>query len=90
MLNQFNEIIERLERIEKKLNDLNVVKVSEKTDEKPMDVQRAADFINLENVQTVYRMVREGRIPFHKKGSRLFFFKSELVAWMKADKNKPQ
>jgi excisionase family DNA binding protein len=54
--------------------------------EQPVDVDAAKEFLNLENVQTVYRMVREGRVPFHKKGSRLYFFKSELNAWIKSEK----
>jgi excisionase family DNA binding protein len=52
--------------------------------EPPIDVQEATDFVKLENVQTMYRMVREGRVPFHKRGSRLFFYKSELNNWIKS------
>ena len=51
--------------------------------EQPLNVEEAKAFLNLENPQTVYRMVREGRIPHHKKGSRLFFYKSELNQWIK-------
>jgi excisionase family DNA binding protein len=54
--------------------------------EPPIDVQEATDFVRLENVQTMYRMVREGRVPFHKRGSRLFFYKSELNSWIRGAK----
>jgi excisionase family DNA binding protein len=62
-------------------NNLRVATTTEV--EQPVDVQEATNFLNLENVQTTYRMVREGRIPYHKRGSRLFFYKSELNQWIK-------
>lgn len=51
--------------------------------EEPIGVEEAMKFINLDNTQTIYRMVRAGRIPYYKKGNRLYFFKSELNEWIK-------
>lgn len=51
--------------------------------EKPITVYEAARFINKE-VQTIYGLTSRKKIPFHKNGRELSFFKSELVAWLKS------
>jgi excisionase family DNA binding protein len=38
--------------------------------------------------QTVYGWTAQRLIPFHKKGKKLQFLKSEVDAWLKADKRK--
>ena len=38
--------------------------------------------------QTVYGWVGARAIPYHKKGKKLQFLKSEIDAWLKADKHK--
>jgi excisionase family DNA binding protein len=50
--------------------------------EEPINVEQAAKHLGFD-IQTIYRMVREDRIPSHKKTTRLFFFKSELNNWIK-------
>jgi hypothetical protein len=37
--------------------------------------------------QTIYRLVRSKKIPFHKK-SKLYFYKSELNDWIRSGKGK--
>lgn len=49
----------------------------------PLDIREAAVFIKKE-VPTIYTMVREERIPFHKNGKKLYFFKQELIDWIKS------
>jgi excisionase family DNA binding protein len=55
--------------------------------EKPTDVIGAADHVNLDE-QTIYRLVRQKEIPFHKQGKKLYFYKSELNTWIKSGKGK--
>ena len=38
--------------------------------------------------QTVYGWIGQHAIPYHKKGKKLQFLKSEIDAWLKADKRK--
>ncbi len=38
--------------------------------------------------QTVYGWIGGRLIPFHKKGKKLQFLKSEIDSWLKADKRK--
>ncbi len=37
---------------------------------------------------TIYGYCRENKIPHHKKNGRLFFFKSEIINWIKEGKRK--
>lgn len=55
--------------------------------EKPTDVFGAAEHVNLDE-QTIYRLVREKGIPYHKQGKKLYFYKSELNTWIKSGKGK--
>ena len=38
--------------------------------------------------QTVYGWIGQHSIPYHKKGKKLQFLKSEIDAWLKSDKRK--
>lgn len=38
--------------------------------------------------QTVYGWIGKRAIPYHKKGKKLQFLKSEIDAWLKTDKRK--
>lgn len=37
---------------------------------------------------TIYLYCQKGIIPHHKKNGRLFFFKSEIIEWIKTGKQK--
>jgi predicted DNA-binding transcriptional regulator AlpA len=37
---------------------------------------------------TLYGYVQRNEIPYHKKGNRLYFFKSEIIDWIKTGKQK--
>ena len=37
---------------------------------------------------TIYGYVQRNEIPHHKKGNRLYFFKSEIIDWIKTGKQK--
>jgi excisionase family DNA binding protein len=47
-----------------------------------LTTQQVASMFHL-RVQTVHKMVYEGRIPYHKAGGRLLFLLSELLEWSK-------
>jgi excisionase family DNA binding protein len=50
--------------------------------EEPLDTEEAASFVNIE-IPTLYSFVQKKNIPFHKRGKKLYFFKSELNEWIK-------
>ena len=37
---------------------------------------------------TLYGYCQRNEIPYHKKGNRLYFFKSEIIDWIKTGKQK--
>jgi len=50
-----------------------------------MTVEQAADYL-LMGKSTVYKLVREARIPAHKAGREWRFDAAELDEWLKAGK----
>ena len=53
--------------------------------EAPISISEAAEFINLKK-ETIYTKVSKNEIPYHKNGHFLYFFKSELIQWIKEGK----
>lgn len=51
-----------------------------------LNVDQAAAFLNIAK-QTVYQLNMEGRIPSIKKGKRLYFRESDLIAWVEKGNN---
>ncbi len=51
------------------------------------NIEQASDFLGLA-VQTIYQKVSGLGIPFHKKGKKLWFLKSELDQWLKDGRQK--
>lgn len=83
IVNPFQLILERLERIEEKLNEHKP-----ELDEL-LTVEEAAAFLHL-TVQTIYGKIRTKSYPFVKKGKRVYFLKSDLMAFLKEDKSSPE
>lgn len=52
--------------------------------EDPITLKECAAFLK-KSVSTIYNYVNDedSGIPFHKKGKNFFFFKSELIKWIK-------
>jgi len=47
-----------------------------------INVQQASDYMKIP-VTTIYEYTSLKKIPFHKKGKKLFFVKQELSDWLK-------
>jgi excisionase family DNA binding protein len=62
--------------IEKSLN-----RILNDNQSKLMNIQEAANYLSLAK-QTMYGLVMNKKIPFHKKGKRLYFIESELTEWI--------
>lgn len=50
--------------------------------EAPISLEDCAKFLGLSE-SAVYKYTSNDKIPFHKKGKKLYFYKSELNAWIK-------
>jgi excisionase family DNA binding protein len=73
------QLYEKLDSIEKfleeKLNELE-------NREELMTISAASKMLNL-SVATIYSKVCRKEIPVNKQGKRLYFYKSELLEWIK-------
>ena len=52
-----------------------------------LDVNQTAKFLNLAK-PTIYSLTSQNKIPFRKRGKKLYFKASELSAWLEAGKRK--
>lgn len=54
----------------------------------PLTIKEVAKLTSL-SVPTLYGYVQRNEMPYHKKGNRLYFFKSEIIEdWIKTGKQK--
>lgn len=54
-----------------------------------MNFKAAAEFLGIAEA-TLYKFTSERRIPHYKRGKKLYFFRSELEAWIAEGKVKTQ
>lgn len=57
--------------------------------EKPIEIEEACSYL-LESKDSLYKKSRKGLIPCHKKYGRLYFFKSELLEWIKSNPSRSE
>jgi excisionase family DNA binding protein len=50
-----------------------------------LTINEASPIVKL-SVPTIYGLVHQNKIPYIKKGKRLYFVKSELLAWINSGK----
>ena len=58
------------------------------SEETPISLKECADFLD-KSVHTVYKLTAKSSgsdMPFHKKGKKLYFYKSELNDWIRDGK----
>lgn len=55
--------------------------------EKPIKMQEASELLDLA-IPTIYSKVSRGELPAMRRGNRLYFLRSELLAYLKAGRKK--
>ena len=53
----------------------------------PIDIKDVAELTGL-TVPTLYGYCQRNEIPYQKKGNRLYFFKSEIIDWIRSGKQR--
>ena len=72
----------------RELKALLLNKAEHKNDiETPIQLDEVTPITGLSK-PTLYGYVQRNEIPYHKKGNRLYFFKSEIIDWIKTGKQK--
>jgi excisionase family DNA binding protein len=69
----FENITNEIASLKQQLADLKKVEIVEQ----PIGLKEAAEFLRVAE-QTLYQWVSKRKIPFHKQGGILLFYKSEL------------
>lgn len=85
--NAVSQLNEKLEKIEKILLAKSEDQIQAEQEDELLSVPEAADFLKL-SPATVYSKKNRGELPYHKPGKRLYFFKKELIAYLKEGKVK--
>ena len=74
------------------LKTIEIIKQNEKhkPPHEPENPQSIDDVVKLTGYTkpTIYGYCQHNEIPYHKKNGRLFFFKSELIDWIKSGRQK--
>ena len=79
-----NKIHDKLEYLEKLILRISNV---EENKEELLNIQEASKLLNL-SVSTVYSKVCKREIPVNKQGKRIYFYRHELMKWIKSGRVK--
>jgi excisionase family DNA binding protein len=79
-------ILELADEVVKKIY-LNNVKEHQPEADNPLNIDEIAKLTGYTK-PTIYAYCQNNAIPYHKKNGRLFFFKSEIIDWIKTGKQK--
>ena len=87
MENPFKTINEKLDQLQNSFDTLNNQTKEPPPENDLTNVKGAAKILDTTS-GTIYNLVHEKRIPHHKRGKKLYFFKSELIDWVRRGKKK--
>jgi excisionase family DNA binding protein len=78
-----DQLVDRIaQRLSERLGDFKTTPAID--EKKPLCINEASQFLDLAK-QTLYKLTSEGIIPFHKQGGKLWFFRDELLAWIRGE-----
>ncbi|UUW08455.1 helix-turn-helix domain-containing protein [Flavobacterium plurextorum] len=80
--NLIGELFVKIENIEKLLQE-NILHSTTVVEDELLTVSEAAKLLKL-SVATVYTKVCRNEIPANKQGKRLYFYRKELLEWIKS------
>lgn len=79
------ELYAKLDKIEKLLQESKVNRIT--VDDELLTISDASNLLKL-SVATIYTKVCRNEIPANKKGKRLYFYRGELLNWIKSGRIK--
>lgn len=83
--NIIGKLFVKLDKIEKLLKE-KTINGSDKSEEL-LTIEGAAELLKL-SVATIYTKVCKNEIPVNKQGKRLYFYRAELLDWIKSGRIK--
>lgn len=81
MMNKIHDKLEHLEKL--------IARISATAEDKEelLNIEEASRLLNL-SVPTIYSKVSRKEIPVNKQGKRLYFYRHELMKWIKSGRVK--
>lgn len=81
MMNKIHDKLEHLEKL--------ILKISTTKEDKEdiLNIDEASKLLNL-SVSTIYSKVSRREIPVNKQGKRIYFYRHELMQWIKSGRVK--
>ncbi|WP_051638140.1 helix-turn-helix domain-containing protein [Maribacter sp. Hel_I_7] len=76
-------VLELNKKLDLFLEKFSFTNLSKDEIEQPIEIDEACSYLK-ESKDSLYKKARKGLIPCHKKNGRLYFFKSELLEWIKS------
>ncbi|MHA6697692.1 helix-turn-helix domain-containing protein [Chryseobacterium sp. A321] len=92
MMLTFNDLPDAVMQLTQEVRELKELFKSEQTStneviERPIMMQEASELLGLA-VPTIYSKVSRGELPAMRRGNRLYFSPSELIAYLKTGRKK--
>ena len=85
---QLPTVVATLTNEVRELKALIINKAESPTDnDNPLNIKAVSKLTGL-STPTLYGYVQRNEIPYHKKTSRFYFFKTEIIDWIKTGKQK--
>jgi predicted DNA-binding transcriptional regulator AlpA len=92
IINPFELLANRLTNIENmliSLTDITSCSINpQKENEEDIGGISLAEHVTGLATPTIYALVSKSKIPYMKRGKKLYFSKTELIAWIRSGKNK--
>jgi excisionase family DNA binding protein len=79
-----HKIHNKLEHLEKLIMRISIV---EENKDEILNIQEVSKLLNL-SVSTIYSKVCKREIPVNKQGKRIYFYRHELMKWIKSGRVK--
>ena len=75
-------LIERVEQLAEKVDEILCKAAGKDTGKRNMlSLEEVAALLG-KSASTIYAMTSEKRIPYHKRGNKLYFFEDEIIGWI--------
>lgn len=74
---------QKMDLIDRKLDMLITTPLEAAEEHIILDIKEASELIG-KTIGTIYSLTSQKAIPFSKRGNKLYFFKDELLAWIKS------
>ena len=75
-------LIEKVGQLSSRIEDVLKKTTPQQSEyRRPLNLDEVATLLD-KSASTIYAMTSEKRIPYHKRGNKLYFFEDEIIRWI--------